>query len=339
MRSSICIGLCLFFLFACKTDEKEGGAMEKDKAGMVRIPAGTLNMGGDNDQADRNELPKHKVGLSAFYMDESEVTNEAFQTFVDSTGYITVAERKIVWEDLAKNLPPGTPRLADSLLLPGSLVFHMTDQPVRLDDFSQWWEWTIGAHWRNIDGSATPTLPKPNHPVIHIAWEDADAYCRWKKKRLPTEAEWEWAARGGLENQIYPWGDAKINDEEPQANYWQGLFPYQNTEKDGYIHTAPVKSFAPNGYGLYDMAGNVWEYCSDWFDYNYYQNDDSRERNTAGPRRGYNPLNPYQQEKVIRGGSFLCNEDYCSGYRNARRMGTSIDTGLSHTGFRCACSK
>lgn len=296
-------------------------------------------MGGDNDQADANEYPKHKVEISEFYMDITELTNKEFKEFVDSTGYKTVAERKIEWEELAKNLPPGTPKIADSLLLPGSLVFKMTDQPVRLDDYSQWWEWTIGANWKNVTGHPQIVDFKLNHPVVHVAWEDANAYCLWKKKRLPTEAEWEWAARGGLEDVVYPWGDNVLDEEQPKANFWQGLFPYQNSEKDGYVLTSPVKSYDPNGYGLYDMAGNVWEYCSDWFDYHYYQKSGASSMNTKGPSRGYNPMNPYQQEKVIRGGSFLCNDAYCSGYRNARRMGTSTDTGLSHTGFRCACSK
>ncbi|MEM9549413.1 MAG: formylglycine-generating enzyme family protein [Bacteroidota bacterium] len=313
--------------------------LPSDKEGMVLIPNGILHMGGDNDQADANEYPKHNVEISEFYMDITELTNEEFKEFVDSTGYKTLAERKIEWEELAKNLPQGTPRVADSLLMPGSLVFKMTDQPVRLDDYSQWWKWTIGANWQNVTGDATKAIYRPNHPVVHVAWEDANAYCKWKKKRLPTEAEWEWAARGGHKNVVYPWGSNVLDESQPKANFWQGLFPFQNSEKDGYLLTAPVKSYDPNGYGLYDMAGNVWEYCSDWFDYSYYQKNDAVEKNTKGPNRGYNPMNPYQQEKVIRGGSFLCNDSYCSGYRNARRMGTSTDTGLSHTGFRCVCSK
>ncbi len=337
MKIKLCAVFCLLTLLGCK--EKHQSTSDTSKPGMVLIPSGTLNMGGDNDQADPNELPKHEVEISEFYLDINELTNREFKEFVDSTGYITVAERKIEWEELAKNLPPGTPRIADSLLLPGSLVFRMTDQPVRLDDYSQWWEWTIGASWKSVNGGSNSNDFKPEHPVVHVAWEDANAYCKWKNKRLPTEAEWEWAARGGTEGAVYPWGNSKLDKDKPQANYWQGMFPYENTQKDGFLNTAPVRSYEANGYGLYDMAGNVWEYCSDWFDYNYYKKPDAARKNTKGPSSGYNPRNPYQQEKVIRGGSFLCNDSYCSGYRNARRMGTSMDTGLSHTGFRCACSK
>ena len=173
------------------------------------------------------------------------------------------------------------------------------------------------------------------HPVVQIAWEDALAYAKWAGKRLPTEAEWEWAARGGKENAVYPWGNEDVNKGVPKANFWQGFFPYKNTLKDGFFTTAPVKSFAPNEYGLYDMAGNVWEWCADWLDVNFYYKPEARQANTSGPKVAHNPERPLAQEKVMRGGSFLCNDTYCSGYRNARRMGSSTDTGLNHTGFRC----
>lgn len=195
--------------------------------------------------------------------------------------------------------------------------------------------WTIGANWQHPEGPDSDLQGKDNHPVVQIAWEDAMAYCQWAEKRLPTEAEWEWAARGGKTDNIYPWGNENVNEGAAKANYWQGLFPYQNTKKDGYATTAPVKSYAANGYGLYDMPGNVWEWCSDWFDFEYYQQNKAAKKNTVGPDRGFNPSMPYQQEKVVRGGSFLCNDDYCSGYRNSRRMGSTPDTGLNHTGFRC----
>ncbi len=303
--------------------------------GMVLIPSGTLNMGGDNDQADENEFPKHEVVINGFWMDETEVTNKQFSEFVKATNYITIAERPIEWEEIKKELPPNTPKIPDSLLLPGALVFEKTIQPVPLNNPSLWWKWTLGANWRHPDGPNSDIKNKMNHPVIHIAWKDAIAYSEWAGKRLPTEAEWEWAARGGKSDMIYPWGNEPVENGAAKANFWQGLFPYQNTLKDGFVTTAPVKSYPANDYGLHDMAGNVWEWCSDWFDVKYYGKREAKIVNTKGPQKGYNPYMPYQQEKVIRGGSFLCNDDYCSGYRNARRMGSTTDTGLSHTGFRC----
>jgi len=221
------------------------------------------------------------------------------------------------------------------LLQPGALVFQPTGQPVSLRNPSLWWKWTKGADWQHPQGPQSNIVDKMDHPVVQISWEDADAYAKWAGKRLPTEAEWEWASRGGLTNAIYPWGNEPINEGPSKANFWQGLFPYKNELKDGFFTTAPVKSFAPNEYGLYDMAGNVWEWCSDWFDHDFYKKKNATEPNTHGPNRGFNPQQPFQQEKIIRGGSFLCNDSYCSGYRNARRMGSSSDTGLNHTGFRC----
>jgi len=305
---------------------------------MVFIPGGTLHMGGDNKQADENEYPKHDVEVDAFWMDEAEVTNTQFKKFVAATNYLTLAERPVDWDVIKLNVPPGTPKLPDSLLQPGALVFHKTSQPVTFYNPGLWWKWTIGANWKHPQGPRSDLEGKLNHPVVHISWEDAEAYAKWAGKRLPTEAEWEWAARGGKKNTIYPWGNESVEEGKPKANFWQGLFPYENRLTDGFLTTAPVKSFPPNGYGLYDMAGNVWEWCSDWFDVEFYKKNDARVANTHGPSKAFNPVNPYQAEKVIRGGSFLCNDDYCSGYRNSRRMGTSPDTGLNHTGFRCVKS-
>jgi formylglycine-generating enzyme required for sulfatase activity len=328
--------LLLFLcLWACQNSQPKEKQPVQKQDGMVLIPAGTLNMGGDNDQADKNEFPKHEVVIDGFWMDETEVTNAEFRKFVEETGYQTVAERPIVWEEIAASLPPNTPKPPDSLLQPGALVFHKTAQPVPMNNPALWWQWTIGANWQHPEGPDSDIKNKDQHPVVQIAWEDAMVYCQWAKKRLPTEAEWEWAARGGKTGNIYPWGNEKVNEGAAKANYWQGLFPYQNTQKDGYFTTAPVKSYAPNGYGLYDMPGNVWEWCSDWFDFAYYQKRQASQKNTVGPQKAFNPNMPYQQEKVVRGGSFLCNDDYCSGYRNSRRMGSTPDTGLNHTGFRC----
>jgi len=308
------------------------------KDGMAFIPAGTLNMGGDNEQADNDEYPKHNVAIDSFWIDETEVTNLQFQAFVEATGYVTVAERPIVWEEMAKDLPPGTPPPPDSLLQPGALVFKATDTPVSFNDPSQWWEWVIGANWKHPEGPGSNIADRMDHPVVQVAWEDASAYAEWAGKRLPTEAEWEWAARGGLQDNIYPWGNETVKEGKPKANFWQGMFPYQNDLDDGFFSTAPVKSFPPNGYGLYDMAGNVWEWCADWYNYNYYAEGTAKTPNPQGPSKSFDPQMPYTQQRSMRGGSFLCNDDYCSGYRNARRMKSSPDTGLCHAGFRCVRS-
>ncbi len=329
----------IIFLFGCKTEttSRQEYTLITDSSGitMIYIPGGILNMGGDNDQAVANEYPKHQVKVGSFYMDETEVTNEAFLKFVEATGYKTIAEREIDWEEMKKSLPEGTPKPHDSLLVPGALVFSKTSGPVPLDNIGQWWSWTPGANWMHPSGPASDIKKIMDHPVVQISWDDANAYCNWAGKRLPTEAEWEWAARGGIKDNIYPWGNEDVEKEAPRANFFQGLFPFENTLKDGFETTSPVKSFAPNGYGLYDMAGNVWEWCSDWFDFEYYQKKTNTSQRDTGPQFAFNPNMPYQQEKVVRGGSFLCNESYCSGYRNARRMGSTVDTGLNHTGCRC----
>ena len=304
--------------------------------GMVLIPAGKFEMGGDNNQAMPDEYPKHWVSVDSFYMDATEVTNAQFKKFVDATGYITTAERKPDWEEIKKSLPPGTARPPDSVMVAASLVFVQSDKPLRMENYMQWWSWVPGADWQHPQGPQSNIIGKENFPVVHISWYDAQAYCQWAGKRLPTEAEWEFAARGGLINHIYPWGNEPVNSGKPKANSWEGNFPYSNTQKDGYTRAAPVKSFAPNGYGLYDMAGNVWEWCSDWYSNDYYQTFKGKSAsNPQGPAHSYNREDPYTPKRVLRGGSFLCNDSYCSGYRVARRMKSSADTGLEHTGFRC----
>lgn len=304
--------------------------------GMVLIKGGTFEMGGDNSQASPDEYPKHKVQVSSFYIDKTEVTNAQFKKFVDATGYITTAEQKPDWEELKKTLPPGTPRPPDSVMVAASLVFRQASGPVDLNDYSQWWSWVKGADWRHPEGPGSSIEGKDNYPVVQVSWFDAMAYCKWAGKRLPTEAEWEYAARGGLINNVYPWGNEHINEGAPKANSWEGKFPYRNDKKDGFLKAAPVGSFAPNGYGLYDMAGNVWEWCSDWYNSNYYATcKDPVTVNPQGPDKSYDPQEPFTPKRSLRGGSFLCNDSYCSGYRVARRMKSSPDTGLEHTGFRC----
>ncbi len=202
---------------------------------------------------------------------------------------------------------------------------------------SQWWHWTVGANWRQPEGPGSSIAHRMDHPVVHISWEDAQAYASWAGKRLPTEAEWEWAAMGTVKNAKYPWGDESIEEAYDKANFWQGIFPFRNLEKDGYYGTAPVKSFQANGYGLYDMAGNVWEWCQDKYRYDAYKADRAKGtvENPEGPRKSFDPAEPMIEKYAMRGGSFLCNDSYCSGYRVARRMKSSKDSGFNHTGFRC----
>lgn len=294
-------------------------------------------MGGDNNQAADDEYPKHKVTVDGFWMDTTEVTNAEFAKFVLATGYITTAERKPDWNALKKQLPPGTAKPDDSLLVAASLVFDPPNHAVDLNDYTQWWQWKKGANWRHPHGPGSNIKGKEHYPVVHVSWFDAVAYSKWAGKRLPTEAEWEWAARGGLQNKIYPWGNEAMDEGKPKANTWQGHFPYQNTLRDKFYGLAPVASFPANGFGLYDMAGNVWEWCADYYNNTYYQtiNRAGGIKNPQGPLKSYDPAEPYTKKRVIRGGSFLCNESYCSGYRVSRRMKSSEDSGLEHVGFRC----
>jgi len=307
--------------------------------GMVWIEGGVYKMGGDNAQAQPDEYPKHTVTVNSFWMDKTEVTNAQFAAFVKATGYVTTAERKPDWEQLKKDLPPGTPKPDESLLVPASLVFAPPSHPVPLDDYSQWWAWKQGASWKHPHGPGSDLKGKENFPVVQVSWEDATAYCKWAGKRLPTEAEWEYAARGGLKDNIYPWGNEGVDKGKHKGNFWDGHFPDKNTEDDQFYYTAPVGSFFPNGYGLYDMAGNVWEWCADYYDYNYYKQVPEGTKDPKGPTKSYDPDEPFAKKRSIRGGSFLCNESYCTGYRVSRRMKTTEDSGLEHLGFRCISDK
>jgi len=322
--------------FAADSSQQLAFAGDSSTTGMVLIPGGEFMMGGDNDQASADEYPKHKVRVHNFLMDATEVTNAQFKKFVDATGYITVAERKPDWEELKKTLSPGTPKPDESLLVPSSLVFKSTTGPVNLNDYNQWWSWVKGADWKHPQGPQSNLNGKANYPVVHVSWEDAQAYCKWAGKRLPTEAEWEFAARGGLKNSVYPWGNEHVNKGVAKTNSWEGEFPWRNDMADKYFTAAPVKSYQPNGFGLFDMAGNVWEWCSDWYNADYYKTFTGGVAvDPKGLAKSFDPDDPYTPKRSLRGGSFLCNDNYCSGYRVARRMKSSPDTGLEHTGFRC----
>ena len=309
--------------------------------GMVRIAGGSFMMGADNAHAAPDEYPKHQVRVDGFWIDATEVTNAQFAAFVKATGYVTTAERKPVWEDLKKQLPPGTSKPDDSLLIPASMVFVPPSDSVSLEDYGAWWSWIPGADWKHPRGPGSDIKGKENHPVVHVSWYDAQAYCRWAGKRLPTEAEWEYAARGGLPNVPFPWGNEPPDVGKPKANTWQGHFPNYNTLSDKFYFTAPVGSFPANGYGLYDMAGNVWEWCADYYNSKYYGEiaEATGTRNPPGPVGSFDPDEPYAKNRVIRGGSFLCNESYCTGYRVAKRMKSTEDSGMEHLGFRCVSDK
>jgi formylglycine-generating enzyme len=325
-----------FFLVKIN-DSRQTAPPAESPLGMAWIPACEFTMGSDLAGARGDEEPTHRVRVDGFWMDETEVTNVEFHKFTESTGYTTTAERKPLWEDLQKQLPPGTPKPADDKLVPGSMVFTPTSESVPLNNHARWWRWQPGSDWRHPEGPESSIAGKDDHPVVHVSWEDADAYAKWAGKRLPTEAEWELAARGGLDGKPFIWGDEAPSINPPRANIWQGRFPYQDLASDGFSGTAPVKSYAPNGYGLYDMAGNVWEWVADWYRADTYHSRAGRGPivNPLGPDDSFDPEEPYTSKRVIRGGSFLCNDSYCAGYRPSARMKTDPLTGLSHTGFRC----
>jgi|GEM_PF-46790 len=328
--------------------------------GMVWIPGGSFQMGADNGQASPDEYPKHNVTVGGFWMDKTEVTNAQFAVFVRATGYVTTAERKPDWEQLRRQLPPGTPRPDQSLLVPAALVFSPPDHPVALDDYAQWWSWKKGASWRHPQGPGSDIVGKGAYPVVQVSWYDAVAYCKWAGKRLPTEAEWEYAARGGLKNNVYPWGNEKVGEGKTRGNFWEGHFPDRNIADhrgigegatdpkgiaegavDHYSRAAPVATFTANGYGLFDMAGNVWEWCADYYNSGYYgeSNRPGGVQNPPGPAKPFDPDEPYAPKRVVRGGSFLCNESYCTGYRVSRRMKSTEDSGMEHVGFRCVSDR
>jgi len=313
-------------------------------AGMVWIPGGEFRMGSEHPLARPDERPIHRVRVDGFWMDQTEVTNAQFAAFAQATGYRTVAERPIDWEELKKQVPPGTPKPNDAQLQPGSLVFTPPAGPVDTRNAAGWWTWTIGANWQQPTGPGSTLDGRADHPVVHVAFEDAAAYAKWAGKRLPTEAEWECAARGGLDGKANVWGDEPVDAK--RCNTWQGRFPDQDTGEDGFRGAAPVRSFAPNGYGLFDMAGNVWEWCSDRYRPDTYARQallagglDKVLANPAGPERSLDPRNPHAPDsRVHRGGSYLCNDSYCASYRPSARMAAPTDTGMSHLGFRCASS-
>ena len=306
---------------------------------MVFIPGGKFLMGSDKFYPE--EKPVHEVTVDGFWMDKYAVTNKEFKDFVNATNYITLAERPLD--------PKDYPGAKPELLVPGALVFKKSDRPVNLKSYFNWWQWVPGASWKHPKGPGSDLEGLSKHPVVHVAYEDAEAYARWAGKELPTEAEWEFAARGGLDGMDFTWGNEDTQLTKPMANTWQGEFPYQNLLVDKYEGTSPVGSFPPNGYGLYDMAGNTWEWTSDWYVPHL---DESAEKvktcctthvnpRVVSPDASYDPNQPQIKipRKVVKGGSHICAPNYCLRYRPAARQPQMIDTGMTHLGFRCIMRK
>ena len=307
-------------------------------AGMVWIPGGEFSMGAADSpsdgevgmQATKDSRPVHRVYVDGFYMDKTDVTNAEFARFVKATGHVTVAERKPRQEDFP-TAPPEN-------LVAGSVVFSPSNRAVPLTDHYQWWSYVHGANWRHPTGPASSIVGKDNYPVVQVAYEDAVAYAKWAGKRLPTEAEWEFAARGGLAGKPFVWGDEFRPNGKWMANTHQGHFPNQDTGEDGHTGIAAAAQYPPNGYGLYDMAGNVWQWTSDWYRPDYYQQLATAggvARNPQGPANPWDPDEPTERKKTHRGGSFLCTDQYCSRYVVGTRGKGEVSTGTNHLGFRC----
>lgn len=317
-------------------------------ANMAWIPPGVFQMGSDSRLAQNNEKPAFPVRVHGFWMDVTHVTNDQFAAFVQATGYVTTAERKPDWETIRVQLPPGVPQPPDSVLVPGAMVFVGTSAPVDLSDYSQWWRYVSGADWRHPQGPGSSIEGKGDHPVVQVSYEDVKAYAQWIGKRLPTEAEWEYAARGGLEQATYVWGDELNPGGQLMANYWdrdQPAFPVVKPEAGGATGTLPVTSFPANGYGLYDMTGNAWQWVADWYDARYFAQQAKLASSSGqpvadpmGPEQSYDPSSPgvpvTAPKRVIRGGSFLCNENYCLSYRPSARQASDPYSPMSHLGFR-----
>ena len=293
--------------------------------GMVWVPGGKFWMG---SQEFPDALPEHLVSVAGYWLDEHEVTNRQFSEFVEATGYKTVAEQPLD--------PAEFPTVPAEDLKSGSIVFSPPPGPVPLNNHLQWWSYVPGANWRHPEGPESDISNRMDHPAVHIAWDDAVAYAKWAGKRLPTEAEWEFAARGGLDRQHFCWGNELRPGDHWQSNIWQGNFPNENTAGDGFRTTAPVGTFAKNGYGLFDMSGNVWEWCADWYQPNYYQT--SPANNPPGPDESFDPQEPGIPKRVQRGGSFMCADSYCKRYVPGARGKGEPKSAAGHIGFRCAKS-
>jgi formylglycine-generating enzyme required for sulfatase activity len=309
--------------------------------GMALIPGGRFLMGSDRKLSQLNERPLHWVRVSAFWMDVTHVTNDQFARFVDATGYVTTAEKKPDWQTLRVQLPAGTPKPDDVDLVAGAMVFVGTEAPVPLDNPARWWAFVPGANWRHPEGPTSSIEGRGDHPVVQVSYEDALAYAHWIGKRLPTEAEWEFAARGGLAQATYAWGNEPMIDGKLPANVWRVAerpFPVVDASSGDAVATSPVGSFPANPYGLFDVTGNAWQWVSDWFQLQARQSAGRLIVNPRGPTDSYDDSGdgaPVDAPKrVIRGGSFLCSEEYCQSFRPSARRGADPYSPMSHVGFR-----
>ena len=314
--------------------------------GMAWIPGGEFLMGSDHQKSQANEKPTHQVKVIGFWMDTTHVTNDQFAQFIQETHYKTTAEQVPDWESIRVQLPPGTPKPPASVFVPGAMVFVGTKAKVNLNDYSQWWAYVPGANWRHPSGPQSNIDGKGNHPVVQVSYEDALAYAKWAGKRLPSEAEWEFAARGGLNQATYVWGDQLEQEGRLPANIWdvkKQAFPVVSPKAGGAMGTSGVGTFPQNGYGLFDMTGNAWQWVADWYRSDYFamqakEYGKSLIVNPQGPTSSYDPddygVPSNAPKKVIRGGSFLCNEDYCQSYRPSARRGADPFSPMSHLGFR-----
>jgi sulfatase modifying factor 1 len=312
-------------------------------AGMAWIPGGVFTMGSDKSPAKPNEGPAHRVRVHGFWMDRTPVTNDEFAAFVKATGYVTTAERTPDWTSLKVQLPPGTPEPPAGTLVPGALVFVGTSEPVDLEDYTKWWRYVPGASWKHPQGPGSSLAGLGDHPVVQVSYDDALAFAKWKHERLPTEAEWEFAARGGLKQATYAWGNTMAPHGRPMANVWDNSpepFPVVDSKAADKPQTSRVGSFPPNGYGLFDMTGNVWQWVADWYRADAYAREVQHgvTVDPQGPADSYDPedpdATPGAPKRVIRGGSFLCSQCYCMSYRPSARRGTDPESGMSHIGFR-----
>lgn len=323
------VGLTLFGLHYQKTEK------------MVWIPGGDFLMGSNSREAKINEQPAHLVHVNGFWMDQTDVTNRQFAAFVKATGYVTTAEQKPDWETLRVQLPPGVQKPTEDKLVPGAMVFVGTSTPVPLDNYARWWRFVPGANWQHPKGPDSNIIGKDDHPVVQVSYEDAQAYAKWIGKRLPTEAEWEFAARGGLDQATYSWGAEFKPNGKSMTNVFAGeQFPVVDPAYREKITTSKVGSYPANNYGLYDMAGNVWQWVADWYRYDAFKLQASAGKlvNPTGPEHSYDPVDANVPEnapkRVIRGGSFLCDPNFCQSYRTSARRGVDPFNPMSHIGFR-----